>query len=240
MNAMEIEDIKNRYITKEIFFNEAFMYMYHPQIKKTLELINQGEIGELTSMQSNFGTDILTKKNLFGFKKIKKLNPKNRIFNKKLGGGVILDLGCYPVSLSTLIASQISEINYDNVKILNVKKDMGSVDIEINSSIELIFENNFRSKIGVSYSQNLGNKTIIAGTKGELIIQDTWAGEPSIINLKKEKDTAINVTSNQNIYSYEINFLSDCILNNRLKPSFPRLTIDSTVGNMKIIDMWIN
>ena len=240
MNAMEIEDIKNRYITKEVFFNEAFMYMYHPQIKKTLELINQGEIGELTSMQSNFGTDILTKKNLFGFKKIKKLNPKNRIFNKKLGGGVILDLGCYPVSLSTLIASQISEINYDNVKILNVKKDIGSVDIEINSSIELIFENNFRSKIGVSYSQNLGNKTIIAGTKGELIIQDTWAGEPSIINLKKEKDTAINVTSNQNIYSYEINFLSDCILNNRLKPSFPRLTIDSTVGNMKIIDMWIN
>ena len=69
MNAMEIEDIKNRYITKEVFFNEAFMYMYHPQIKKTLELINQGEIGMLTSMQSNFGTDILTKKIYLDLKK---------------------------------------------------------------------------------------------------------------------------------------------------------------------------
>ena len=60
------------------------MYMYNPQIKKTVELINEGEIGKLISMESSFGTDILTKKNFFGFKKKKRLNPENRIFNKKL------------------------------------------------------------------------------------------------------------------------------------------------------------
>ncbi len=57
------------------FFTEAFMYLYHPQIKKVLELINTGEIGELVSMESMFGSDILNKKNFFGFKKRKKLNP---------------------------------------------------------------------------------------------------------------------------------------------------------------------
>ena len=69
-------------------------------------------------MESSFGNDILTKKNLFGFKKRKKLNPENRLYNKKMGGGAILDLGCYPVSFSTLIASKISTINYDKIKVL--------------------------------------------------------------------------------------------------------------------------
>ena len=66
MNSSEIIDIKKNYFDKEIFFSEALMYMYHPQIKKTVELINEGEIGKLISMESSFGTDILTKKNFFG------------------------------------------------------------------------------------------------------------------------------------------------------------------------------
>ena len=35
MNALEIIDIKKKYFSDEIFFSEAFMYMYHPQIKQT-------------------------------------------------------------------------------------------------------------------------------------------------------------------------------------------------------------
>ena len=73
-------------------------------------------------MESFFGMDILTKKNLFGFKKIKKLNKDSRLYNKDLGGGAILDLGCYPVSISQLIASLIPDIDCNNIKVLNKKK----------------------------------------------------------------------------------------------------------------------
>ena len=171
-------------------------------------------------------------------RKKKKINPNKRIFNKELGGGVILDLGCYPVSLSTLIASLHSEINYDKIKISNVKKDIASSDIEINSSMELTFENNFTSSLNVSYSKNIGKKTNIIGSKGEIILEDTWSAEPSIINIKKDKNKIININSNENIYSYEINFLSECILDKKSIPIFPRLTIDNIIGNMKIIDKW--
>ena len=52
----------------------------------------------------------------------KKLNKESRLYNKNLGGGAILDLGCYPVSFSTLIASLISKIDYSKVRVLNKKK----------------------------------------------------------------------------------------------------------------------
>jgi len=237
MNASEIEEIEKRYSKENIFLNEAFMYMYHPQIVKVIELINQGEIGELISMKSNFGMNILTKRNFFGFKKIKKLNKENRIFNKELGGGVILDIGCYPVSLSTLVASQISRIDYNKVKVVNIEKYMRPNEVEIDASMELVFENNFRSNVSASFTKKLGSKTNILGKKGEIVIENTWLN-PLTITIKKEQAKIINFDSNLNLFSYEIEALSKCIIENKVKPDFPNLKIDDIVGNMKIIDKW--
>ena len=238
MNVIEIKEIKDRYIDKEIFFSEAFMYMYHPQIVKVFEIINQGEIGELISMESNYGVNILTKRNFFGLNKVKKLNKSNRIFNKELGGGVILDIGCYPVSLSTLIASQISNIDYNKVKVINIEKYMRPNEVEIDASMEIIFENNFKSHVLASFTKKLGTRTSILGKKGEIVIENTWLANPPTITVKKGQDKIINFDSCLNTFSYEIEALSKCILENKAKPDFPNLTIDDIIGNMKIIDKW--
>jgi len=240
MNSSELIDIKKRYFSKEVFFSEAFMYMYHPQIKQTIELITNGEIGDLISMESSFGNDILTKKNLFGFKKRKKLNPENRLYNKKMGGGAILDLGCYPVSFSTLIASKISTINYDKIQVLNKQKEIGVTDVDLDSYMELHFENNFTSKVSASFTKNLGKKTIIIGSKGEICIEDTWLANPAIISIKNEDKKELKINSNENIYSYEIESLSQCILENKYTTDFPGITINDIIGNMKILDEWIS
>ena len=102
----------------------------------------------------------------------------------------------------------------------------------------MIFENNFKSNVRASFTKKLGNKTRIIGKKGELIIEDTWSANPSKIIIKKDQDKIINISSVQNIYSYEIEALSKCILENKMKPDFPGLTIDNIIGNMKIIDRW--
>ena len=43
-----------------------------------------------------------------------------------------------------------------------------------------------------------------------------------------------------NIFSHEINKLSQCILENKKNPDFPGLTMDDTLENMKILDSWLN
>ena len=67
-------------------------------------------------MESFFGFDILGRKKIFGIKLKKKLNKNNRLYNKELGGGAILDLGCYPVSMSILIASLIPKFDFNKIK----------------------------------------------------------------------------------------------------------------------------
>ena len=75
INCEEITEVITKYNNYHCI-TEGFMYLFHPQIKKTIQLIKDGEIGELISMNSFFGINLLTKKNWFGFVKKKKDRSK--------------------------------------------------------------------------------------------------------------------------------------------------------------------
>ena len=81
----QIKNLKNNF-NKKIFFAEAFMYRYHPQITKVIELIKKNYIGNLTEMKSYYGINLMKKKFLYFFTKNKRIDKNHRLFNKKLGG----------------------------------------------------------------------------------------------------------------------------------------------------------
>lgn len=68
---------------------EAFMYRFHPQWIKAREIVREGRIGELKTIQtgfSYFNNDVQ--------------NIRNQL---EIGGGALMDIGCYPISLSRFI-----------------------------------------------------------------------------------------------------------------------------------------
>jgi predicted dehydrogenase len=70
---------------------EAFMYRFHPQWIKARDLVHEGRIGELKTIQagfSYFNDDVQ--------------NIRNQL---EIGGGALMDIGCYPISLSRFIFS---------------------------------------------------------------------------------------------------------------------------------------
>jgi len=241
VNFSQMENIKNNLKNKNIFFSEAFMYRYHPQISKIIDLLKNKIIGNLVSMESFFGFDALDRRKIFGIKFKKKPNKYNRLFSKELGGGAILDIGCYPVSFSIFVASLISKIDFNRIEVLNKKKEIGPTGVDMDSFAELNFGNNFKSKVSASLIKDLGKKTKIIGTKGELIIEDTWSPTNiSLINVTGENKETIKIRCYDNVYAYEIDTLSTCILENKKEPNFPGMTINETLENMRILDKWLN
>ena len=238
LNLFEIESIKKK--INNTFFSEAFMYVYHPQTLKVIEMIKEGRIGKPLSMNTNFGIDIMSKKNLFGFKRKKKIKQDNRLFNKQLGGGVILDLGCYLISFSLLIGSLKIKNNLTKIKIKNIKKKFISSGVDINSSADLYFESGFVSKMRASFEENLGQITEIIGSEGNIIIPHTWTPEEAIVIVKSEKCQKVKIKSIDNIYTYEIEAVSNSIIKNKNQPDFPGLSINDTFQNTKILDDWLN
>ena len=239
LNLEQAKIIKQKVNEKQIFFTEGYMYRYHPQIKDILKIIKDNEIGELTSMVSSFGKNLLTKKKFLFFNKKKTIDHNNRLFNKKLGGGCILDLGCYPSSFSLLIASVLKNVNYKNFKILNIKKEMGETGVEVDSEAVIRFEDGFNSTIKSSFKKDIGSTSIINGNKGSIIIKNTWYGD----GIKKIiGNTTYETKKNnyQNIFSYEIESISKAILDGLKQVSFPGMSLDDTILNTKILEEWLN
>jgi predicted dehydrogenase len=74
---------------------EGFMYLHHPQILRTLELVGDGAVGPLELVRGTF-TFLLT-------------YPNDPRIDPAMGGGSLWDVGCYPVSLSRRVAGEEPE-----------------------------------------------------------------------------------------------------------------------------------
>lgn len=240
ISLLEAESIYNKIAGKNLFFGEAFMYRYLPQTKLVIQMIRNQEIGEIFSMDSSFGINILTKKNFLFFNKKKNINVNDRKFNKELGGGSIYDLGCYPTSFSLLINSLLNKKKVNNFNISNVSREIGETGVDINSSAKLLFENGFSSKVYSSFKKNLGCQSIIKGQKGKIILQDTWRGKNIIIQPNNKREKEIYFDNKKNAYSYQIEIISNNIINGLNKVEFPGMNIEETIQNTKILEIWLN
>ena len=239
LNLEQAEIIKQRIAEKKVFFTEGYFYRHLPHINDIIKIINENEIGELVSMESSFGLNLLTKKKLFFFVKNKKINPSARLFNKDLAGGCILDLGCYPASFSLLIASLIKDIDYKNFKLLDVKKEIGQTGVDIDASAAIQFEGGFTSTIKSSFKKNIGSQSIIKGEKGSISIHDTWFGD---VIKKKIGDRTYELKKRYypQVFSYQIENISDAILNNLKEVLAPGMSLEETLLNTKILEEWFN
>ncbi|NIP42600.1 MAG: Gfo/Idh/MocA family oxidoreductase, partial [Aliifodinibius sp.] len=82
MNSTEAESMIEAAQQNDIFLMEAFSYRPHPQTKKLVEIIQEGRIGRVQMLRA-----------VFSYRS--DFDPDSRLFAKELGGGAILDVGCY-------------------------------------------------------------------------------------------------------------------------------------------------
>jgi predicted dehydrogenase len=85
--AQELVDAARRHPQLKVM--EAFMYRHHPQWRRTKQLVDAGQVGELRTIHS-----------FFSYFNADPSNIRNRA---DIGGGGLMDIGCYNISLSRFI-----------------------------------------------------------------------------------------------------------------------------------------
>lgn len=87
LNAADVEPLlaaAERYPHLKVM--EAFMYRFHPQWQKAHELVTNGSIGQVRSIHSHFSYN--------------NREPENIRNHAAMGGGALMDIGCYCISLA--------------------------------------------------------------------------------------------------------------------------------------------
>ena len=227
LNFKEAEKIKKELVNSDITFSEAFAYRSHPQTKELCKIIDEKEIGDIHSLESSFGYNT------------KRINPNSRIFNKKLGGGAILDVGCYPTSLSLLIARIIKkDIDLNQFKLSNIKGNICETGVDDIAHADLTFDNKIVMKLNTSIRKHMINSCIIKGTKGKIVISSPWNPEKrSFFEVYTDQRYYKKfVNSDYSVYASQIDMFAKKIQNKNLKDTM--MEIDESLVNMRILDEW--
>ena len=224
-DAVKVFEILNK---SNVFFLEAIAYRTHPQTQFIINKINEGEIGEIKSIDSTFGFFL------------RKLNPQSRLFNPKLGGGAILDVGCYPVSFSNLIANFKRDDRLIEPKFLDVSGSLCSTGVEECAYATLEYNNKITARVGAAIRLSMKNQTLIKGTKGSILINTPWLPENKcLVEIKTNKGYYKSfVNSKKSIFANQIYVVSQLILDNKKEGQFPAMSWEDSINNMQILERW--
>ncbi|AZP17325.1 Gfo/Idh/MocA family oxidoreductase [Streptomyces aquilus] len=147
LNAREAEELVGLARERGSFLMEA-MWMYcNPLIRQLKALVDDGAIGEVRSVQADFG--------LAG-----PFPPSHRLRDPAQGGGALLDLGVYPVSFAQLLLGEPSD-----VVARAVLSDEG---VDLQTGALLSFESGALASVHCSIIGGTATSASITGSQGRI------------------------------------------------------------------------
>ncbi|MDG2061444.1 MAG: aldo/keto reductase [SAR86 cluster bacterium] len=208
---------------------EAFMYRTHPQTLKIKEIIKQDFANEPIEIEASFGFEA-------------KVSVDHRLLNPDLGGGSILDIGCYPMSFARMIVGIQEGKLFANPSSIEAKGTLSPEGIDLFSSANLEFTNGSKAFISCAINQNLSNSVLISSRSKSLQISQPWnCGEfegrqSNLIFSKDNESIIIKINENLGVFTHEINHFVNLIKSGFLESSL--VSHADSLGNMSNLDRW--
>lgn len=193
---------------------EAFMYRFHPQWVQARTLLHEGRIGILRTVQSFFS--------------YYNADPKNIRNQKHMGGGGMMDIGCYCVSLSRFLFNEepvrvLGRVEYDPVLQTDTMAS-GILDFSKGTA-------SFTCSTQLMPYQRVN----ILGTEGRIEIEIPFNAPPlaqTRIWLHTKTATEEMVFDPVDQYTIQGDLFSQAILNDTPVPT----PLEDALNNMKVIE----
>jgi len=193
---------------------EAMRTRFLPHILKLRELLKENHLGKIQLLQLNFG-----------FSKNRVLN---RLFKPEFGGGALMDMGVYGISLSSMLFGRPLHI-----------KSIGNISntgVDEDTILMLKHQNGELTQIACSISTDLPLFGMITGTKGIIKMEPKWWRESNlIILLNNKKQQIINFDNTYNFHSHIIMEVNQCVRKNTLQSE--KMTLDESLEILKTLDI---
>jgi len=162
MNAYESMVLLDLANSKKVFLMEAFMYRCHPQTRNILENL---------SFLPDSKEKILIEAS-FGFKA--DVPEVHRLRNPNLGGGAILDVGCYPLTMAKLIAGHLQGLSFAEPKSISATGQIDETGVDLQSHAHIVFSDSIKAKISCAINENFLNNLVISSGKYSISVSDPW------------------------------------------------------------------
>jgi predicted dehydrogenase len=211
----------------DVFLMEAFMYRCHPQTTKLVELLRKKVIGETRVIHASFGFH-------------RDFNPEARLFKNALGGGGILDVGCYTVSMSRLVAGIANGKPFADPIEVKGCGHFAPTGVDTWATASLKFPGEILAALATSVEVQQHNTVRIHGSNGNIFVPAPWTQinddtrTKLFVERKGETQQEIVVESTQPAYAIEADHVAAYVEQRQT----PAMSWDDSLGNMQTLDRW--
>ena len=231
INHLESMVLLNLAKEAEVFLMEAYMYRVHPQTFNILDNLSifDNKKNKITITSS------------FGFSA--DLPESHRLRNPYMGGGAILDVGCYPLSMAKLIAGRLNGLSFADPETIDAKGRLDSTGVDLQSEARIVFSGNVEAYIKCAIDEDYTNDLKISDGNIDLVASQPWHcgqfqdGNSSLEIYKDNKlYKEIPFKDEVGLFTREIDHASECILDKKLESQY--VSHLDTQSNMLWLDKW--
>ncbi len=220
MNRRQAEDIINLARQKKLFVMEAMWTRFMPAVVEAKRIVDSGEIGVPANVSADFGFNA-------------DVGPEHRLFAPELGGGALLDLGIYPLSMASFFLGPVTGVK--------AQAEMGATGVDVQTAFTLMHKDGGVSSCACSLRSRTPTELTISGTKGFLRLHDRFHNTETItvtlVDGASRSERTINLPRSGNGYTHEAQEVGRCIraglIESPVMPHEETLSIMGTLDDIR-------
>jgi predicted dehydrogenase len=193
--------------------------------------LERGDIGPLRHIKADFGFRIPR-------------DPAGRLFDLKLGGGGILDVGGYCMSFARLLAGVVTGKPFAEPTRLEAVGFKGPTGADEISTAVVAFASGLTATLTCAVHHRVGTEAVLYGETGQVVLPDPWIPQGARQSLETgftvkregQADETVSVTTPLPTYALQAELVADSL--SRLEAPWPAMSWADTLGNMRALDAW--
>ena len=227
MNRSEATAIVGAARKNGVFLMEAFSYRCHHQTAKIVELIRERAIGEVRYIRCCHGGSHA-------------FEPSHRLFDKSLGGGAILDVGCYPVSMARLLAAAAAGKPVAEPVDVQGAAHLGRSGVDEWATATLTFDSDLHAQISTTITFRVDLTLFVCGTEDVIRAPAPWIWPPDapMCSILLERDgrepMRFKFEGKDRLLTIEADRVAEYVEAGQS----PLMSWEDSINNMEVLDRW--
>lgn len=215
INAKEARQVAGLARTKKLFLMEAMWTRFLPLYDEVRSLLKDRAIGDVRMVKADFCFRA-------------GINPQGRLFNPELGGGGLLDIGVYVISLASMIFGV-------PVRRVASMADLGETGVDEQAGLVLGYGAGQMAVLTCAVRTTTPHEAYIFGTDGMIRIHHPfWHGTTLTLSQQGKDDVQRSCPYVGNGYNCEAAEVMRCLRAGRLESE--TMPLDETVSIMDTMD----
>ncbi len=214
VNAAQARELVAAAAARGVFVMEAMWTRFLPHMVKIRSLLEAGVLGDVRTVSADHGQ---------WFPR----DPAHRLFDRDLGGGALLDLGVYPVSLASMVLGSPSRVT--------AVSDPAFTGVDGQTSLVLQHPGGAQAVLTCTLEAKSATAAVISGTQARLEIDSTWYQPTTFRVITRDGETTeYDEPCQERGMQYEAAEVARCLRAGLLES--PVLPLAETVAIMATMD----